>query len=169
MQPPQHAAAAEVVIGDTGVAWMAKLAEMVSLRNITGDFLFEALKKSYLRRREEDMGQSTLTDAVRLHPALNIGEDFVLEVHLCAEARETIVQARSSSFEELKCLLGDFLFGAVKSSRKRKDEEEQGISKNTGAVDLSIILAGERNVDAQLKMMLNFEVGWEIWKTVYPV
>lgn len=73
------------------------------------------------------MGQSTLTDAVRLHPALNIGKDFVLEVHLCTQAKETIAQARASSFEELKCLLGGFLFGAVKASRKRKDEEEQGI------------------------------------------
>jgi hypothetical protein len=148
---------------------MARLAEMKKLKNITGNYLFEAINNSALRRREEGTGQSTLTDAVRLYAALNTGEDFVLEVCLCASVEGMFIQAKASSFDSLRCLLGDYLFEAVKASKKRRDEEEQGMMKSTCAVDMSVPSAGGRGADGQLKIMLNFEVGWRILREMYPV
>lgn len=148
---------------------MAKLAEVDKLKKITGDYLFEALKKSSFRRQEEDMGRSTLTDAVCLHPALNMGEDFVLEIWVCASVGETIIRVKARSFEELRSLLGDYLFGAVKASKKRKDEDKKGVFEDTCAVNVVTPFSGEKGADSQLRMTLDFEMGWEIWKTAYPI
>ncbi|KAF1347264.1 hypothetical protein EJ07DRAFT_160402 [Lizonia empirigonia] len=62
-------------VSNIKTAWMATWAEMNKLEKIIGGHLFAGMKASRFRQREEDLGRTTLTDAVRLHPA-NKEEDL---------------------------------------------------------------------------------------------
>ena len=149
---------------DATLAWCtATLADMHKLQYIIGEYLLAGMKASRVRRREEDMGQRTLTNAMRLRPARTEGGDFWLEIWLCVSVGEKILEARMRSFEDLKRLLGDYLFEAVKASNKRKEEEKTEKLACTNAVDVYFYKG-----DSRLKIMLTFEVGMQILLEAFP-
>lgn len=160
--------AGQIEASDMRTAWMATLAEMDKLKEIIGEYTFAGMKASCVRRREEDMGRTTLTDAMRLHPARKEDEDFMLEIWLCASAGHAISQAKTRSLEDLRILLGDYLFGAMEASNKRKDEERMGMLTCTNAVQVSSPNGKDASGDSKLEIMLQFEVGWQIWREAYP-
>lgn len=67
------------------------------------------------------------------------------------------------SVEDLRGMLGDYLFEAIDSSNWRKEEKRKGISECTGAVDVSFP-NGEDGGDCKLGVMLNFVMGIRVFE-----
>ncbi|KAF1992732.1 hypothetical protein P154DRAFT_528256 [Amniculicola lignicola CBS 123094] len=149
--------------------FMAYMAGMAELENILGTYLFEAMKQSCIRRQEENKNLMTFTDAARLHFAYKEGDDFKLELWLCSSAEKAISQAKAtmSSIEDLRNLLGDFLFTAMKTSQRRKREEEIGTSADTSAVEVGFPGGKDSGDDCKLEVMLGFQTGCYIWAKAY--
>ncbi|KAF2174656.1 hypothetical protein K469DRAFT_705270 [Zopfia rhizophila CBS 207.26] len=91
---PQAQNAGQVEASDMNMALMA---EMAKLESILGGYLFEGMKESCIRHREEDRRSMTFTDAVRLHLAYEEGEDFKLEVWLCHRSGKPFIRDRSKT------------------------------------------------------------------------
>ncbi|KAF2177299.1 hypothetical protein K469DRAFT_755231 [Zopfia rhizophila CBS 207.26] len=149
---------------------MALMAEVGKLKSILGNYLFTGMKLSHIRRREEDSGSmlTDLTDTVRLRLPHRSGEDFKLEVWLCSSFGESIPRAIMSSVEELRIILGDYLFDAMNASNWRKEEKTMGKSACTGAVGVSFPSGKGSSSDSKLEVMLNFETGLSVYRTAYP-
>lgn len=143
---------------------MAKLAAMDRLEKFIGKHLFAGMKESRVRRREESMGRTTLTDAMRLHPACKESEDFRLEIWVCEAVGRQVSQAKTSSVEALSLLLGGYLIKAMKASNTWKEGERMGAVACTGGLEVS-----PHGEDDRLEMMLAFEMGRHILGEAYPI
>lgn len=122
---------------DAGETNIAIIAEVGKSDTILGEYLFKGISKSRVRHREESGGMKSFTNAVRLHFTYNEGEDFVLEVWLCPSIGEAILQAKMRSLEDLRPLISDYLFEAMKSSNWKREMEGNGILECGGAVTVS--------------------------------
>ncbi|KAF2188770.1 hypothetical protein K469DRAFT_70544 [Zopfia rhizophila CBS 207.26] len=162
---PQAQNASQVEASDMNMALTAVVAK---LESILGGYLFEGVKESRIRHREKDRRSMTFTDAVRLHLAYEEGEDFKLEVWLCSSIGKAISEANKRSVKDLRNMLGEYLFEAMKASNRRKEEERMGMSACTGAVDVSFPSGEDSSDDSKLEVILNFERGWNIWAEVFP-
>ncbi|KAH9905216.1 hypothetical protein F4778DRAFT_697863 [Xylariomycetidae sp. FL2044] len=142
--------------------YMARMAEVGKLRDILGAFLFVGMKLSRARKREAEASQITLTDTVRLHLASQEGEDFKLAIWVTALTGEMVSAAKSTSVNELRDVLGDYLFEAMVASSKRRGEQ---MSICTSAV---LVMPGSKDDDFKIEIMLCFGVGKEIYANMYP-
>jgi hypothetical protein len=144
----------------------AIMAEVDKLESTLGGYLFKGMNESRMRHREKDEGMKSFTDTVRLHFAYLKGEDFKLEVWLCSSIGKAISQAKMRSVEDLRNMLGDYLFGAMKASNRRKEEEKTGISDCAGAVDVSFP-SGDDSSDCKMEVMLCFVKGKNVYENIY--
>ncbi|KAG8407807.1 hypothetical protein J3459_018320, partial [Metarhizium acridum] len=101
------------------------MAKLESLEYVLGDYLYNGMMASRLRKGEVDRRIMTLTDAVRLHLAYQSGEDFKLEVWLCATVGRAIVDAKTDSVERVRSVLGDYLFEATSTSNWWRQTETE--------------------------------------------
>jgi hypothetical protein len=145
---------------------VALMSVMAQLESILGRYLFEGMKASRMRCHEEDMGQITFTDAVRLRLAYQLGEDFLLEVWLDSRIGNAISQVKS--VEGLRDMLGDYLFTAMEASNRRKEEKRKGMRTCTNAVNLSSPSGEDSDEDSKLEIMLSFEIGRKVHEEAYP-
>lgn len=152
----------QVKAGGMGVALMAVTAK---LESILGRYLFGGMKASRMRRQEEDMGRMTFTDAVHLRLAYQPGEDFVLEVWLCSPIGNAISEVRS--VEDLRDMLGDYLFAAMEASNRRKEEKRSGMLTCTSAINVSFPSGKDSDEDSKLEIVFNFETGRNVYAEAY--
>jgi hypothetical protein len=145
---------------------VALMSVMAQLESILGRYLFEGMKASRMRCHEEDMGQITFTDAVRLRLAYQLGEDFLLEVWLDSRIGNAISQVKS--VEGLRDMLGEYLFTAMEASNRRKEEKRKGMRTCTNAVNLSSPSGEDSDEDSKLEIMLSFEIGRKVHEEAYP-
>ncbi|KJZ72794.1 hypothetical protein HIM_07738 [Hirsutella minnesotensis 3608] len=141
--------------------YMARMAEMEKVKATLGVYLFVSMKTSRTRKKEEEERMVSLTDTVRLYFAVQEGEDFKLNIWISSSAGESISKAHSRSVDELRDMLGDYLFEAMEASKKRKSEQNAAC---TGAV---AVLRGAKDEDSLLEVILCFAVGKEIYATMY--
>ncbi|OBT38933.1 hypothetical protein VE00_10561 [Pseudogymnoascus sp. WSF 3629] len=146
---------------------MAMTAEVDKLESTLGGWLFENMDASHMRQREKDRQMMRFTDTVRLHVAYNEGEDFKLEVWLCSSIGKAISQATMGPVEDLRDMLGDYLYDAMNASNWRKEEERRGMPIGTGAIDVSFH-NGDHGSDCKVEVMVNFEAGLYVWAELYP-
>jgi hypothetical protein len=139
------------------------MAEVDKLESTLGGYLFKGKDASHMRHREKDGGMMRFTNTVRLHLPYQEGEDFKLEVWLCSSIGKAISQAKMRSVEDLRSVLGDYLFEAMEASNRRK-EEKTGMSECTGAVNVSFP-SGD---DSKLEVMLCFATGKDVYAKIYP-
>jgi len=140
------------------------MARVDKLESALGSFLFISSAASCKRHREKDEERMMIfTDTVRLHLAYKEGEDFMLEVWLCSSIGNAISEAKTRSADDLKSMLGDYLFKGMMASNWRK-KENTGL-ECTGAVNVSFPGGG----DSKLEVMLYFATGREIWLNIYPL
>ena len=104
---------------------------------------------------------------MRLHVAYREGEDFKLEVWLCSSIGKAISQAKMRSVEDLRSMLSDYLFEAMKASNWRQEEERKGMSECACAVDVSFPNADDSS-DCKVEVMLNFMMGIRVFADIYP-
>ncbi|KAF8855975.1 hypothetical protein BDZ45DRAFT_486564 [Acephala macrosclerotiorum] len=171
---PQAQATRQVEASETNIAIMA---DVDKLETTLGGYLFKGINASRMRKGEKDGGMMTLTDTVRLHVAYQEGEDFKLEVWLCSSIGKAISQAKMRSIEDLRSMLGDYLFEAMDASNwrkeekrkegERKEEKREGMSECTGAVDVSFP-NGNDGSDCKVEVMLNFGTGTGVLAEIYP-
>lgn len=146
---------------------MAIMAEVDKLESTLGGYLFKGMNASRMRLEEKAGGRTTLTDTVRLHVAYREGEDFKLEVWLCSSIGKAISEAKMRSVEDLRRMLGDYLFDAMNGSNWRKEEKRKRITECTRAVDVSFP-NGDNGSDWKVEVMLNFGTGTGVYENIYP-
>ncbi|KAF2253332.1 hypothetical protein BU26DRAFT_220993 [Trematosphaeria pertusa] len=160
---PTYQAGAVESVGPNAASFVALMSVMAKLESILRRYLFEGMKASRVRRQEEDIWRTTFTDAVRLRLAYRPGEDFVL-VWLYSPIGYAISQARS--VEDLRDMLGDYLFAAMEASNQRKEEKRRGILTCTGGVNVSF--PNGKDGDSKLEIILGFDIGRNIHAEAYP-
>jgi hypothetical protein len=127
-----------------------------------------------------------------LHVADEKGEDFKLEVWLCLSVGKAISQAKKNftpselgrrsgladnaenrledvtkPVEDLRSILGAYLFEAMKASIWRKEEEKAGMAIGTSAVDVSFPDRDD-GTDCKVVVMLGFGAGVDVFAKIYP-
>ncbi len=122
---PQVQDASQVEANGTNIAIVAQVDK---LKTTLGGYLFKGLDTSRIRRREKEARMMKFTDTVHLHLAYREGEDFKLEVWLGSSMGKAISQAKMRSVEDLRGMLGDYLFEAMDASNWRKEEKRKGMS-----------------------------------------
>ncbi|KFY10986.1 hypothetical protein V491_07380 [Pseudogymnoascus sp. VKM F-3775] len=180
--------AAEIEASKTNIAMMA---EVDKLESILGERLIRGLNASHKRHGEKEKGWITFTNTVLLHVAVDKGEDFKLEIWQCASVGKAISQAKTNatpsepgrrssladnaenraegvikSVENLEGILGAYLFRAMKSSNRMREEEETGMSIGTGPVDVSYP-DGNDGTDCKVDVMLGFVAGVDVFAKIY--
>jgi hypothetical protein len=168
------------------------MAEVDKLRSILGDYLVDGMNASRMRHHEKDIRWITFTNTVRLHVADEKGEDFKLEVWLCLSVGKAISQAKKNftpselgrrsgladnaenrledvtkPVEDLRSILGAYLFEAMKASIWRKEEEKAGMAIGTSAVDVSFPDRDD-GTDCKVVVMLGFGAGVDVFAKIYP-
>ncbi|EFY96512.2 hypothetical protein MAA_08009 [Metarhizium robertsii ARSEF 23] len=124
--PPNEKNTSLAHYADASSVKMARMAKLERLEYVLGDYLYSGMMASRLRKGEVDRRIMTLTDAVRLHLAYQSGEDFKLEVWLCATVGKAVVEAKADSVERVRSVLGDYLFAATSSSNWWRQRETEG-------------------------------------------
>lgn len=137
---------------------VVEVAEWVKVKGFLQSFISSGVQSSITRNRE---GSARLTATVRLRLPLQEGEDVLLEVLLHTSFGECIAEVSKRSLEELRVMLGDYLFTAMNSSNMRKKEDTM---VSTKAVNVREDCSG----DSKLGVMLNFDMGLSIWESAFP-
>lgn len=135
---------------DTGMVKVARMASFEKLERVLGEYLHNGMTASRWRKTEVDRRIVTLTDAVRLHLAYRNGEHFKLGVRLCPFVGRAIAEANANSAEQLRSMLGDYLFEA-----------------KTG--DIQVTFSHEGSGDCKLDVMLKFDAGRYLLGELYPI
>lgn len=159
--PPMVQGASHIEASDANTA---RAATVEKLNRILEGFLRNGMMASRLRKGEVDRGIMTLTDAVRLHLAYQIGEDFKLEIWLCPSSGRDITEAKADSFARLRTVLGDYLFKEMSTSNWCRHAATT--SDTLSAVNVSFP-HGDSG-DCKLEVMLNFEAGRYLLDELYP-
>jgi hypothetical protein len=145
---------------------IAIMAEVDKLESTLGGYLFKGMNESRMRHREKDGGMMSFTDTVRLHFAYHEGEDFKLEVWLCSSIGKAISQAKTKSAEDLSNMLGDYLFGAMKASNRRREGGTTEMSDCARTIDVSFP-NGDDGSDCKVEVMLCFVRGKDVYENIY--
>ncbi|PVH70190.1 hypothetical protein DL98DRAFT_521748 [Cadophora sp. DSE1049] len=153
------------VVSDMKIAIMA---EVDKLESRLGVYFFEGMYASRMRHQEKERQCMRFTDTVRLYVAYRPGEDIKLEMWLCASIGNDISQATIDSAEDLRNVLGDYLFEAMKASNWWKEEERKGICDFSGAVSVSFP-DGHNGSDCKVEVLLGSEMGLDLYKNAFPV
>jgi len=149
------------------VSEIAMMAEVDKLGTALGGYMFNGMNMTSRRKGEKDRGMTSFTDTVRLHFAYHEGEDFKLEVWVCSSIGKAILQTKRRSIEDLGSMLGDYLFGALKASNGRKEEERKGVTDRTDAIDVSFP-NGDDGSDCKVEVMLDFGTGRDVYENIFP-
>jgi len=151
-----------------GTATLAAMwAKVDKLEGTFGSYLFNGIDASRKREIEKNYRRqelTQLTDTVRLHFPLQGFEDFKLEIWICSSVGESILQAKMRSVEDMRGILGDRLFMAMKSSNQRKQEEEMGVSDCTGAVN---VFSSNPDHDCKVEVMLQFQAALDLHAAIF--
>jgi hypothetical protein len=147
---------------------IAMVAQVDKLEVTLGDYLFKGMDATRLRHREKDGRMMRFTDTVHLHLAYQEGEDFKLEVWVCSSIGKAISQAKMTSVEDLRSMLGDYLFEAMDASNWRMEEKRKGMLKFTRAVDV-FFPNGDDGSDCKVEVVLNFGTGTSVYENIYPL
>jgi len=146
---------------------VARMAEVEKLEIPLGGYLFKWMKASRMRHQEKERRCMRFTDTVRLHVAYREGEDSKLEIWLCASIRNDVSQATIYSAEELRNILGDFLFEAVEASNWRKEQEKKGIYDFRGAFQISSF-DEQSGSDCKMDVLLGSKMGLNLSQIAFP-
>jgi hypothetical protein len=132
-----------------------------------GAFLSSGVKASCMRISEELNGE-TCTAAVRIYLPSVEHADFGLEIWLSEVQGNYIAHQVESmtSIEDWKNILGTYLYGAMMESRMRKSEVALGITR-TGAARISPLSNEHGNQDWNLKVLMSYPKGTEVWISAY--
>ncbi|KAF7880486.1 uncharacterized protein EAF02_007332 [Botrytis sinoallii] len=142
------------------------MAEVCMLESRLGAHCFKGMDESYRRSEEKNRQGLKFTNAVRLHVASRVGEDFKLEIWL-SRPIGVISQTMMTSVEGLVNTLGCYLLGAMKSSNGWKKQERNGIQDLSGVFDLYFENEKHGN-DCRLQVTLGYEIGQIFFQDVYP-
>lgn len=148
--------------GRMNIAMTAKVDQLLP---ILGQYLFNGMDTSRTRRQEKDIGWISFTNTVLLHISDNKGDDYKLELWVCSSVGRAILQAKTRAVEDLKDMLGGYLFNAMKTSKLMKKEEERGLLKGTDAFEVSFQDAS----DCKVEVMLSYRAGQYVWAELYPL
>ncbi|KAG0645019.1 hypothetical protein D0Z07_9192 [Hyphodiscus hymeniophilus] len=147
---------------------IAIMAEVDQLERFLGGYIFEGIYTSCMRHQEKERRCMRFTDTARLHVAYREGEDIKLEIWLCGSIGNDILQATMSSAEDLRNVLGGYLFEAMNTSNWRKEQERKKTHDFSGAVNITF--PDEHNgSDCKMEVLLGSEMGLDLYKNAFPV
>jgi hypothetical protein len=141
---------------------MAVMAKVEVLENFLGSFLREEVEISPPRLSELRRGPYTITTAVRLYIPQTEGNDCIVEVFLDPRTAERLLQLQHNSINDLRPVLGDYLFDGVMES-KLKQNETSSLVKSSHAVRL-IDCDG---FYCKLELLICFQKGIDMFISVY--
>lgn len=128
-------------------------------------FISTGMRLGHTRREEERQRlRQRFTKAARLRLPLQEGDDIILEVWLHPSFGQCISVANELNVEELRGLLGENLFMAMKASKRRKEEELAKKETLTSAVKVLPDSSGDR----KLEVTISFDSGVRIWGDAFP-
>ena len=150
----------------------ASVARLDNLEKTLGQYLLNCMDTSHMRRSEENRehkGPIRLTSAVSLYIAGQSGKDYKLEITLGSLAGRAISNqlAGMESIEDLRMILGGYLFAGMGSSNHRKEEDEKQTLASTSAVHVSFPEVGDSSDDCKLEVMVGYKMGREIWYAAF--
>ncbi|KAJ8063046.1 hypothetical protein OCU04_008289 [Sclerotinia nivalis] len=148
-----------------GVGREVPMADVNKLKSIIGPYLFDAAMRSHTRR--QDNQSIPLTDTVRLRVPLFVSQDFQFYIWVCSSAGKAISKAKMGPVKNLRDILGDYLFEAMKASDQRKKEIQMGRFTDTRAVNVSFG-NNDDDGDFRVEIMLIFSEGRMIWINTFP-
>jgi hypothetical protein len=122
---------------------------------------------SCIRKREKDKKRITFTDIMPLYLTYQKDKDFKLKVWLCLSIRKAISRAKISLVKDLRNILSDYFFGAIKASNQGKKEKRKGMLDCTVAINVSFP-NGNNNSDYKVEVILNFGISINIYTNIYP-
>lgn len=140
---------------------LVKLPEWDRVQDYLKGFLSSGVLSSRTREKER---VARFTPTVCLHLPNQPGKDVIFEVLIHPSFGECITEVSKRSTEELKNMLGDYIFTAMESSKMREEEQMMGDPVHTHAVSISEDCSG----DSKLRVWLNFDKGMSIWRTAFP-
>jgi len=139
------------------------VAVVAALENILSNFLFAGMNLSYTRRKDT---VSTITKAVRLWSPPYRGEDIPLDICMEPPFAKCILALKKELVKDLRSVLGNFLFEAIRASRRRTQEVEEGKLIYTSAVEV-IGDIGDESAESQVRIMMEFSAGMSIWQDAF--
>jgi hypothetical protein len=80
--------------------------------------------------------------------------------------RKAISRAKISLVKDLRNILSDYLFRAIKASNQGKEEKRKEMSDCTIVIDVSF-LNSDNNSNYKVKVMLNFRIDIDIYANIY--
>ncbi|TVY93986.1 hypothetical protein LAWI1_G003145 [Lachnellula willkommii] len=140
------------------VVKIAIMAEVDKLEGTLGAYLFRGMDTTHIRQLEKDKRCNRFTDTVCLHVPVREGEDYKLEIWLCASVGKAVSQAIIKPTEDLRNVLGDYLF--------------EGASHCTGAITMSCPNGNDgrgESSDWKMELMLSPRMGLNVYKNVFAV
>lgn len=141
------------------------VAKVAILKKSLKHFISTGIRLGHTRRKEERQQlRQRFTKATRLRLPLQEGDDIILEVWLHPSFGQCISIANKLNIEELRGLLGENLFMAMKASKRRKEEELAKKETLTSAVKVLPDSSGNR----KLKVTISFNSGIRIWGDAFP-
>ncbi|KAI7972935.1 hypothetical protein EIK77_004974 [Talaromyces pinophilus] len=139
------------------------MAKVEGLENFIGSFLREEVESSPPRLSELKRGPYTFTRAVRLYIPQTEGNDCIVEVILDPRSAEGLLQLLHNSNNDLRPVLGDYLFDGVMKG-KLKQNETSALVKNSQAARL-IECDG---FYCKLEVVIGFRKGIDMFISVFP-
>jgi hypothetical protein len=130
------------------------------LQEFLGVKLSRGVKTSHKRHAERRNHQWHITGAVCLQFAAEQYHDFRVEVWLNRALEKAIQRAITGTREDLKYILGDYLFHAVNSSRLMQEEGGMG--------SLSVLGVSNENSDVKLEVTIDFVSGMNMYDKLFP-
>lgn len=144
----------------------ARMARVDKLEIVLGGILFTAILASDRRKQEDQKKWFSLTDTVALQPAVQEGDDFIIELWLCRSMGRVILDAMMHSIDNLRVILGNHLFEAMKASNLMRKEEMGKEEMSTNAIKVSFP-NGEKE-DCKVEITINFWAGNDDLGLLFP-
>lgn len=141
---------------------VALMANVGGLDKFLGSFLCDGVETSPPRLSELKGGIITFTRAVRLYIPEAEGNDCIVEILLDSTTAERLLQLQLNSIDDIRPVLGDYLFYGVMES-KLKQNEMSALVKFSHAVKL-IYCDG---FYYKLEVMICFQRGIDMFISVY--
>ncbi|KJK74210.1 hypothetical protein H634G_10583 [Metarhizium anisopliae BRIP 53293] len=145
----------------SGIQVVLNMASLDNITDILPVYLVEGMKQSLKRMQERT--SNNLTDAVNLHMPSKKHEDCVLKIWVCFEIGKQVSELKMGLVDELRDVLGDFLFNGMETSYFRQDEREAGVFEGTNAIKASPF--GE---DYLVELLLSFDTAVKALPILYP-
>lgn len=135
--------------------YIAEMPMLSKLEPIIGIYLF--------RNLQQEKRNGRFTKAVCLQVPDNFSRDFLLEIWLCSSTKPVILQMKIGLFEDLRNILGDYLFEGMNTSNRRVEELAMGKADHTDAFK---IICGNEN-DCKIEVLLSFDIGQHLYKDCF--